>query len=946
MRKPGPFPRSPSGWSRVSAVAVVALLIAGGLAQGQDARPKRKDTPERIKPKEVVVSARVEPATARPGETVVYTVTTKVEKSWHIYAYAKEQPAEGPRATQFDFFQPGGLKLDADAWKPAKPPTRQKEPAFPDLDAVEFHESEASWSVRLQVPPGAAPGVKELQSQIYFQICNDQVCKPPAYVTAPAVKLTIAGDGGGASLRGSLPGLLTGLVLPPRTDDPQPRKKETPESRRPKEVSVKAAVVPAEAAPGSTVEYQVTAQVEANWHLYAYSAEPAADGPMATQFDFYQMSGLGPVGDWKPSEEPTLRREEAFPDLPFVAFHEGSVTWTRTLRIPEDAQSGPVPLKSQIQFQICTDMNCLAPTAINLPEVVLTITGGTAPAAAPAVAETRKAEPPTTPEPTDKALADAAPAAAEISAAPAVSTGAQEKINQGLVPFLIWSAVGGLFALVMPCVWPMVPVTVNFFVKQGQQGQGKTTGLAITYCLAIIGIFTLVGLVFSAAFGASALTRLANNAWLNLAVGLLFVAFGLSLLGLFEISLPSWMLNASSRGESRGGLVGVFFMALTLTITSFTCTFPVVGSLVVMAARGSYLYPVIGLATFATVLALPFFLLALAPGLIKKMPKSGGWMNSVKVVGGLVEIGAAFKFLNTAEIAFGATPESCWLDSTVLLAVWVVLAIVCGLYLLGIFRTDHDDEVQVGPIRLVGGALFLAMGLYLSPALFGYPPRSQIYNRLVVGLLPGDSHKLDSTGRITEEVAARLLAGNGAMVAANNAGGTPAQAQAQARRVKATSTDPAVAVREEKLVHGGVVWGLDYESAITEAKAIGKPVLIDFTGVNCANCRLMEKSVIPDPKITPLLREFVTIQLYNDFVPIDSIKQIQREELAEANVDREVEMTGEQTMPQYVIVTPDEKVIASMGGFIEVPVFARFLQDGLNMVRGVGNQVASTAAQP
>ena len=189
----------------------------------------------------------------------------------------------------------------------------------------------------------------------------------------------------------------------------------------------------------------------------------------------------------------------------------------------------------------------------------------------------------------------------------------------------------------MPCVWPMVPITVNFFVKQGQgtSGRSKATGLAIIYCLSIIGVFTAVGVLFSFFFSASALQTLANNPWLNFFVAALFVLFGLSLLGLFEIRLPSFLLNASSKGESRGGLVGVVFMALTLTITSFTCTFPVVGGLLVMAANGNFFYPIIGLATFATVLALPFFLLALSPSLISKMPRSGDWMNAVKVVGGL-----------------------------------------------------------------------------------------------------------------------------------------------------------------------------------------------------------------------------------------------------------------------------------------------------------------------
>ncbi len=351
------------------------------------------------------------------------------------------------------------------------------------------------------------------------------------------------------------------------------------------------------------------------------------------------------------------------------------------------------------------------------------------PAAAPSPPPEKTASPPEASE------------SSEIGSSSKTRSEIAQKAEEGLIPFLIASAIGGLFALVMPCVWPMVPITVNFFVKQGQGqgGRGKATGLAVIYCLSIIGVFTAVGVLFSFFFSASALQTLANNPWLNICVAALFVLFGLSLLGLFEIRLPSFLLNASSKGESRGGLVGVVFMALTLTITSFTCTFPVVGGLLVMAAQGNFFYPIVGLATFATVLALPFFLLALSPSLISKMPRGGDWMNAVKVVGGLVEIGAALKFINTAELAF-VTPENAWFNAHVVLSSWIALSLVCGLYLLGVFRTDHDhDEVKVGPGRLVSGAAFLGLALFLLPALFGHAPQSQLWNRVIVGLLPPDS---------------------------------------------------------------------------------------------------------------------------------------------------------------------------------------------------------------
>jgi thiol:disulfide interchange protein DsbD len=361
----------------------------------------------------------------------------------------------------------------------------------------------------------------------------------------------------------------------------------------------------------------------------------------------------------------------------------------------------------------------------------------------------QKSETVTSDVPKNSTPSDTKPAAS-LPSAPVVQSEIAQKAQQGLIPFLIASAIGGLFALVMPCVWPMVPITVNFFVKQGQGkgGRNKTTGLAIIYCLSIIGIFTAVGVLFSFFFSASSLQTLANNPWLNLFVAGLFVAFGLSLLGLFELRLPNFLLNASAHGESKGGLIGVVFMALTLTITSFTCTFPVVGGLLVMAAGGDFFYPVVGLATFATVIALPFFLLALSPGLISKMPRSGDWMNAVKVVGGLVEIGAAFKFVNTAELAW-VTPENAWFDAQVVLTSWVVLSVVCGIYLLGLFRTDHDhDEVKVGPGRIMCGSLFLALALFMAPALFGRPPASLVWDRLIVGILPPDSNELSADVQI------------------------------------------------------------------------------------------------------------------------------------------------------------------------------------------------------
>lgn len=670
--------------------------------------------------------------------------------------------------------------------------------------------------------------------------------------------------------------------------DAQPKRKDSIPFVKPKEVVLSASVEPAEAKAGDIVTYTVTAKVAPGWHIYQYKPNPKGASVRDTYFDFFDPAGLKLVGDWTASKKPIRKAEPAF-NNEVLEFYENEARWSMKLQIPPGTAPGSKTLRSQIIFQICDANSCKPPARSTLSDVSLTVVPGVGGGSNSSALPT--SGPPTEPEET-AATADAAPTS-EVA----------QKAQQGLISFLLFSAGGGLLALVMPCVWPMIPITVNFFVKQGNKNKGKTTGLAIAYCLAIIGVFTSVGVLVSFFFSATALQNLANNPWLNAFVALLFLAFGLSLLGLFEVRLPNFLLNASAKGEGRGGMIGVMFMALTLTITSFTCTFPVVGGLIVMAANGEFFYPIVGLATFSSVLAFPFFLLALAPGLVSRMPKSGDWMNSVKVVGGLIEVGAALKFINTAEIGFGAVPEDAWFDAPLVLSAWVGIAAVCGLYLLGLFRTDHDhDEVKIGPGRLLTGSLFLALALFLAPALFNNPPKSPLWD-LIVGILPADVGDLDRP------------TGGGSSVASEG-------------ETKAKSTDPATAEREQKNVHG-VVWGMSYDAALEEAKASNKPILIDFTGVNCANCRTMEKTVLNRKEISGLLSEFVTVQLYTDFVPIGSLTQDQREALAEKNQLLQLDLTREATNPFYVALTPDGRLIQAIGGYNKPVAFSEFLNGAL-----------------
>jgi thiol:disulfide interchange protein DsbD len=689
-------------------------------------------------------------------------------------------------------------------------------------------------------------------------------------------------------------------------DVPTPAKKDSSPARFPKGVEVSAAVTPGEARPGQTVTYSVTVKLGPSWHIYEQADTQPDSGPRATQMELFGLDGLTPAGPWTPDREPHRKPEPQFENKVFGSFDE-QVTWSIPLTVPADASAGTRTVRSQLYFQVCDAQKCNLPVYRTLPAVELVVKGEPVASPPPAPVAANVASAP----------APVAPSVAEQPQTPVtdddgVRSEVDRKIDEGLAPFLLFSALGGLAALAMPCVWPMVPVTVNFFVKQSQSQGKRATTLAVVYCLAIVGIFTLVGVAFSALLDANYLRQLANKAWLNLVVAGIFLVFGLSLLGLFEIRLPSALLNASSRGEGRGGLVGVIFMALTLVITSFTCTFPVVGGLLVVASKGSYFYPLIGLATFSAVLALPFLVLALAPGLLQKLPRSGDWMNAVKVVGGLVEIGAAFKFLNTAEIALGSPPDSTWLDAEVLLAIWVVLAAVSGLYLLGMFRTDHDHgQAGVGPIRMLCGVGFLFVALYFAPALFGVPPRSRLYTQ-VVGLLPYD---------------ARLLA-------------EARQGGSDEGDVNATSSDPALAERQEKK-HHGVLWGMSYEQAVETATKEGRPVLVDFTGVNCANCRQMESEVMPLKATRELMSRFVTLAQYTDSVPIASITDDQRLVLAETNAERQETLVGDVTTPLYAVIDPRTgRVLGTMGGYVPAARFQAFLESQLKRFEDAAKAVA------
>lgn len=380
----------------------------------------------------------------------------------------------------------------------------------------------------------------------------------------------------------------------------------------------------------------------------------------------------------------------------------------------------------------------------------------------------------------------------------------------GSILHYFWLSLGmGALSLLTPCVFPMIPITVSFFTKNSSRTRRGAVKLAIMYGLGIMLTFVALGMSLAIIFGASGVNKLASNPWVNLLITGIFLGFALSLLGVFFLQLPTGLLNRLNRAtsnESEGSIVGTLLMGLTFSLTSFTCTAPFVGTLLVLAAQGNWRWPLVGMIGFSFVFAVPFFLLALAPQLMTQMPRAGGWMNSVKVVMGFLEIAAAMKFLSNTDLVWH------WniFTRTTVLCIWTGCLLMIVAYLLGWFRLDHDSEIgAVSGTRVVFSLLFLACSIWLANGLAGHPLRD-----IDAFLPPADA---DASGPVT-------------------------------------ASTSAVAP-----------WILnDLSAGLAAAKAQGKPIFIDFTGYTCTNCRWMESNIFSKPLIEKDMNRFVKVRLYTD----------------------------------------------------------------------------------
>ena len=631
-------------------------------------------------------------------------------------------------------------------------------------------------------------------------------------------------------------------------------------------------------------EVVFTAAIDKGWHVY--STDLGDGGPISATFNVEKIFGAEVVGKLKPVGKEISTFDKLFEMK--VRYFENTAQFVQKLKLT----GGAYQLEGYLEYGACNDENCLPPTQV--PFQFSGKVEGAAKEAAAATAEmkaeTQSAEQETAADTVSVAAIGGADGPTEIKVAdkadlwkPVISelnslgeTTSQEDMSW--VYIFITGFAGGLLALFTPCVWPIIPMTVSFFLKRSKD---KKKGIrdAWTYGASIVVIYVTLGLAITLVFGASALNALSTNAVFNILFCLMLVVFAASFFGAFEITLPSkWSTAVDSKAEATSGLLSIFLMAFTLSLVSFSCTGPIIGFLLVqVSTTGSVVAPAIGMLGFAIALALPFTLFALFPSWLKSMPKSGGWMNIIKVTLGFLELAFALKFLSVADLAYG------WriLDRETFLALWIVLFVLLGFYLLGKIKFPHDDDdTKVSVPRFFMALASLAFAVYMVPGLWGAPLKA------VSAFAP--PMQTQDFNLYNNEVHARFD---------------------------------------------------DYDLGMEYARQHGKPVMLDFTGYGCVNCRKMELAVWTNPKVSDIINnDYVLITLYVDNkTPLPSPVKI-----VENGTERTLRTVGDKwsylqrvkfganAQPFYVLIDNEGKPLNKSYSYDEdIPKYIEFLQTGL-----------------
>jgi len=602
------------------------------------------------------------------------------------------------------------------------------------------------------------------------------------------------------------------------------------------------------------IELQFKATIDEGWHLYSQFIEE--DGPVPTEFTFTTEGGYSLVGIPKEG----LPIEEFDPNFDMILKYFGhEAIFTQIVQV---SSAEDFSLDGNVYFMVCDEAQCLPPEEVEFSFEIKGVDGGSI------VEDTKNTS--------------------------------DKKEGKSMWALFFIAFLSGFAALLTPCVFPMIPMTVSFFTKQSKT---KAQGIAnaIIYGLSIIVIYVALGWGVSYIFGADAMNNMATNVYFNVGFFILLIVFAASFLGAFEIQLPASWTNKSVEAEGKGGLIGIFFMAFTLALVSFSCTGPIVGTLLVEAASGGFMGPIIGMLGFSLAIALPFALFAAFPGWLNSLPQSGGWLNSVKVVLGFLEIALAFKFLSNADLVM----QTHWLERELFIAIWIMIFGLLTMYLLGFLKFAHDSDLKYVSVgRLSAAILTGTLTLYMIPGMWGAPLK-------IINAFPPPMQYSESPYGV-----------------GNSQGGS------------------AVSVHEEDAQHlgpQGILVFHDYDLGMAHAKKVNKPVMLDFTGHACVNCRKMEEQVWSATNVKNMLaNDVVLISLYVD-ERIDLPKD-QQYETTMAGKTKKVKTTGDKWMvlqansygtnsqPYYVFLNHDEEALVENANYQDygtVELFTDWLNRGL-----------------
>ena len=652
----------------------------------------------------------------------------------------------------------------------------------------------------------------------------------------------------------------------------------------------------------SDCEYDLkfVATIDEGWHMYSLN-KAGEDGPNPTSFTFKKSADYELVGAIKESK-PVKEYDKVFEMT--VEYFKHTATFTQRIKLKTDKK---ITIKGKSEYQACTEEQCVFPPA----DVFEFEVQGTADCADKSAA--------TTSVTTEEVSADTTSATVQENQITFTSSGSQTtaqfsevKKDSNLIPkesrtwwgIFLAGFIGGLAALLTPCVFPMIPMNVSFFTKQSKT---KAQGIrnALIYSISIIILYVGLGLGVTLIFGAGALHSLSTNIWFNLAFFVLLLVFAMSFLGAFEITLPSSFVNKIDSKSDKGGYMGIFFMAFTLALVSFSCTGPIIGTLLVEASStGNISGPFWGMFGFSLALALPFGLFAAFPGWLNSLPQSGGWLNAVKVTLGFLELALALKFASNADLVV----QAGILTREVFVGLWIVIFAMLTMYLLGLFKTPHDSDVKhISVTRLFVAIASFFVTIYLIPGMWGAPLK------LFSGILPPLEYSESPHGF----------------------GGS--QQSANTTLPKDEEFGAFMEVNKNGIVH----FKNDYDRALAYARKVGKPLLIDFTGHACANCRKTEDYVWPDPEVLKRLNnDVVLVSLYvDDKRPLDPKdymkvqwygKEREITDIGDKFKYMEEALYKQSTQPLYVLVDGNEKPLNDIRGYNpSIPEYVQWLDEGI-----------------